>query len=63
LPRQHVGVFVLADEDWIGTIVKFKSGRIGIVVSVQKTGGITFITVQVPGMGVITIRGDDVEKV
>ena len=53
----------MASKEWIGSIVKFKSGRYGIVLSVQKISSITFITVQVPDMGIITIRADDVEKI
>tara|TARA_A100001011_G_scaffold191028_2_gene199680 strand:- start:209 stop:373 length:165 start_codon:yes stop_codon:yes gene_type:complete len=53
----------LAKEEWVGAIVKFKSGRYGIVLSAQKTADITFITVQVPDMGIITIRTEDVEKI
>ena len=53
----------MAEKEWIGSVVKFKSGRFGIVLSMQEAGNIIFLTVQVPGMGVITIRGDDVEKV
>ena len=49
--------------EWIGRIVKFKSGRIGIVLSKNNVGKTVFITVHVPGMGIITIRADDVEKI
>ena len=53
----------MAAEEWVGKIVKFKSGRFGIVLSAQETGNIVFITVQVPDMGIITIRSEDVEKI
>ena len=53
----------MAEEEWLGSIVKFKSGRVGIVLSLQKKAGVEFITVQVPGMGIITIRAEDVEKI
>ena len=53
----------MAQEAWIGNVVKFKSGRYGIVLSIQADYEVTFITVYVPSMGMITIRTKDVEKI
>ena len=53
----------MANEKWVGCVVRFKSGRYGIVLSENAMSCVIFITVQVPGMGIITIRADDVEKI
>lgn len=53
----------MARDEWIGSVVRFKSGRYGIVLSRQLLGDTSFITVNVPGMGIITIRANDVEKI
>ncbi len=53
----------MADEKWVGKIVKFKSGRYGIVLASQSVGDNIFLTVHVAGMGTINIRALDVEEV
>ena len=53
----------MSDQEWVGKLVKFKSGRFGIVLSVQNESGSTFLNVHVSGLGVINIRAEDVEKV
>ena len=51
----------MAKEEWIGKMVKFKSGKIGIVLSSQSVGESTFLVVLISGQGIINIRAEDVE--
>ena len=51
----------MAEEKWIGKIVKFKSGKIGIVLSSQNVMTTTFLSVLISGQGIINIRAEDVE--
>ena len=51
----------MAEKEWIGKIVKFKSGKIGIVLSCQKSDATFFLTVLISGQGIINIRAEDVE--
>ena len=51
------------EKDWSGKLVRFKSGRIGIVLSSQKITDNTFLTVHIPDMGIINIRAEDVEEI
>lgn len=45
----------------VSKLVRFKSGRIGIIMSVQRLHNGTFFVVLVPGLGLIDIGADDVE--
>ena len=51
------------EKGWIGKLVKFRSGRIGIVISIQVIDRNTFLTVHIPDMGIINIKADDVEEI
>tara|TARA_R110001592_G_scaffold299150_1_gene570051 strand:+ start:1505 stop:1666 length:162 start_codon:yes stop_codon:yes gene_type:complete len=51
------------EKDWSGKLVRFKSGRIGIVLSSQNIANNTFLTVHIPDMGIINIRAEDVEEI
>ena len=51
------------EKDWSGKLVRFKSGRIGIVLSNQNIANNTFLTVYIPDMGIINIRAEDVEEI
>ena len=53
----------MSNQEWVGKLVKFKSGRFGIVLSVQNESGTIFLNVHVSGLGIINIRSDDVEAV
>ena len=51
----------MAKEKWVGKIVKFKSGKIGIVLSSQNFNTTIFLSVLVSNQGIINIRAEDVE--
>ena len=53
----------MAEQEWVGRVVKFKSGRYGIVLSTQNVDKNIFLTVHVAGLGIINIRAEDVEAV
>ena len=53
----------MAKEEWIGKIVKFKSGKMGIVLSTQDVGETIFLSVLISGQGIINIRSEDVEAI
>ena len=51
------------EDDWSGKLVKFKSGRLGIVSSSQIIANNAFLTIYSPDMGIINIRAKDVEEI
>ena len=51
----------MAKEKWIGKIVKFKSGKVGIVLGSQQVNKTIFLYVLISGQGIINIRAADVE--
>ena len=51
----------MAKEEWVGKIVKFKSGKIGMILSIQNIGETIFLSVLITGQGIINIRSEDVE--
>ena len=51
----------MAKKKLLGKLVKLKSGKLGIVVEVQKLANSDFLTILIPGTGMINMRADDVE--
>tara|TARA_Y100000593_G_C4306486_1_gene336025 strand:- start:1042 stop:1203 length:162 start_codon:yes stop_codon:yes gene_type:complete len=51
----------MAKSELIGKLVKLKSGKLGIVLDVQKLSNSTFLSILVSGTGVINMRKEDVE--
>jgi len=51
----------VAKEKWIGKIVKFKSGKIGMILEYSIYDRTVFLNVLVSGQGIISIRAKDVE--
>ena len=51
------------EDIWSGRLVKFKSGRLGIVLSSQIIANNTFLTIYNSDMGIINIRAEDVEEI
>ena len=51
----------MAKEKWVGKIVKFKSGKIGMVLESKLINKTVFLNVLVTGQGVINIKAEDVE--
>ena len=51
----------MAKKEWVGKLVKFKSGKMGIVLSLEYYGKTAFLTVLISGQGIINIRAKDVE--
>ena len=63
----HVALSVkkneVLEDIWSGRLVKFKSGRLGIVLSSQVIANNTFLTIYSPDMGIINIRAEDVNEI
>lgn len=53
----------MSDTNLVSKLVRFKSGRIGIIMKVQKLSNKIFFVVLVPGLGLIDIGADDVELI
>ena len=51
----------MAKEKWIGKIVKFKSGNIGMVLESKTFNKTVFLDVLITGQGIINIRAENVE--
>ena len=53
----------MAESKWVGKIVKFKSGKIGMVIDSEVIQNTVFLVVLISGQGIINIRAKDVEVV
>ena len=51
----------MSEQDFIGKLVKLKSGRLGIVLSAQHVDGNVFFVVLVSNLGLVNINEKDVE--
>ena len=51
----------MSQKDLVGQLVKLKSGRLGMVLSVEISGGQTYLVVLVSDIGMIHINVKDVE--